>query len=253
MVKSKFEIVMWRILAFAIIFTQLLNCNIVFADEAGYNAETVHSEIREWLSKEEKNPIRSYTYKENGTENVIYALNMPGLNNSNICYDASTYGYTYLIKDDSGNVLGKVPIQIDVICMPTDEFPADLNSGNYSQYIDGGGSQFLEEKDGSQLKILDIDSNVQMTYTYAVRIDGGAATIYELKSATPVEQSKSLGEVLEDAAAGVAGFALSLIKNALAEIVNKLLLAIGDGIQSLINFAMGEEENLTVYKIIFNN
>ena len=253
MVKSKFEIIMWRILAFAIIFTQLLGYNVVFADETGYDAADIIEQVDVWLEDTAKNPIKSYSYEEGGTDKLIYALSVPNIpGKSNICYDANSQGYTYLIKDDAGNVLGKVPIEIDVVCMPAAQFPADLNGENYSQYVDAASGQFLETDDGSQITILSIDSDEVMAYAYVVRIDGGEPMIYRHDAVEPVKQKKNFLEAVLDGIAAIADYATSFIRNALAEIFNGLLLGIGDGIQSLVNDAMGEEENLTVYKIIFN-
>lgn len=243
MVKSRFEIIMWRIVAFAVIFTQLFGYSIVFAD-ATYNEADLRGAVEKWLKG--NGEINLYKDEEKGN---IYALEMPKIpKNSGIYYDASTQGYVYYIKNGD-DFVGKIPIKIEVLCAPGGTV---IDEENYTSYVDAGPSQFFETED-SQLRILKSVSGEKVSFTYAVSINGGTPFVVPegILWAKPNPVGKSIWEWLGEAAQALWDSITAPVKNALATIVNGVLLGIADGIHFLVDEAMGEE-GLTVYKVIFN-
>mgnify|MGYP003291099814 CR=1 FL=1 len=257
MIKNKYERALHKILVFCIIFNYLFGGYIVLAVDNELR-DNIGNQVESWLNGTNVNdPIKYYEYEKDNTKRDIYVLHMPEPDpdpkkSPNIMYDPETKGYIYILKDGNGNITGKVPINIEIVCVPISEAPGEITTENYKKFLDTGPSGIYETKQG-EVKVLGLDSEEHVYFAYAVSIDGGPVNIYEGgKSVGPKKQDKPLIEILGDFVEDILSLPLDFVKNQLVKVFNTLFLAIGDGIQSLINALMGEDESVTVYKVIFN-
>lgn len=225
--------------------------------DTNYNKtlEQMKQDVNAWLTAANKEVIE-YQYKEDGVEQITYAVTMPksGSKESyddNIVYDATRSAYVYYVRDENNNIISSIPFKIDVVMAEKsqDMLPA-LTPNNYEEYLASGqSSSILETKDGELMKVISLDSKDTKQMAFVVELEDGSIVSSEIGYYS--FRQKSIGESFLDTVTGWLSWLWDTALNAISGIFNKLLLSIADGIQSSIDSLFNEGENLTVYKVIF--
>jgi len=249
--KLNFKRVLVKSLVVLIVFTSFCICGAsVYAADLPPN---MTNDIERWLNSAGEH-VEEYTYtNDDGVENVSYAIVMPPLdktNHPNIGYESGKY--VYLVRDGANNIVGKIPLNVDVAMASSTagELPT-LTSNNYQSYLTSDmGSTILQDKEGRFLKMISLDDKTVRQMAFVVELPDGT-----LVSSAPDDFSfdkKTLAESLWDwITSGVEGF-LDGVVNSIGGIINDLLLWIADGINALINRIFDESgKKVTLYRVIF--
>lgn len=244
---------------FVSIFLTLFCCfavgsTSVFATEAQANQNIsltaqMRTDIAEWLNTYSKE-LYHYSYEEDGADEETYAVPLPRTTNK-IIHSTNAAGeiepgyYKYVVTDQDGNEINQYRFKVNIAAAPTSEELRNLTMD--SNRILNSNAWRLTSNDGEEVLAFEYNPGETQVVSLVVSLND------EIIQSEPTDvETVEIKQPWYESVLHLISSALDWVLDILGGILNKLLLAIADALQALIDLLMGSTgERVTIHYVIF--